>query len=896
MALDTRYRPLRFEDVIGQENTVTVLRQFVKSGSGFHQSYLFCGGHGSGKCVVGDTLVPTDRGMVPIVSLMGERKVDSTDVLVLKEGGHFVRAAYTYRGGVQKTVLIRTRLGYTLEGTPNHRIRVMTRDGVVDWASLGEIAVGDFACIVRGGPFGAGADLSGFGNQQQSPSKAAYAPPFRPPDMLTSEWGRLMGYIVGNRASLGDDFVLLNLEADTRGDMLGLLQNLCGIRGENLDKRILSHLYDFLNFAGVHRGVAEDKVVPWSVRASPAPVIREFLRGFMEAIGSVGRGGIGVTTKSVSLAHGLHLLFLQLGIVSRLSKRTTHGQGATYRINIMGTSYVRYEQEVGFFSARKKKALRDLVLITSTSKRRVVNKCDVVPYQQTHLNRLYEQTLQPIQAIEKARYFRRRNVRITAEDVASLADVYGDTHFQTLASFGYVFDPIVNVVHREAHVYDLSVPEGEMFAANGFMNHNTTLGRILARALLCENPQDGNPCDACTSCRSILDRGTSDCFVEVDAATNSSKDDVKEITDLLQYDTFSGRRRIYLFDEAHRLSKDALDALLKPMEDTVPGGDEKLLICIFCTTEPEKMRATIRSRCAPAFVIRRVSAESIADRLVVVCEREGLAYERAALVMVAEATECHIRDALKSVEGVSQLGAINVANVKSYLRLNANSILLGVLACVGHDLSRALALAHDLQEVLSPGSVYERLADLSMLAYRAGLGVGKLPSYWNEQSVRKLADLHGVHLVKFAQVLSSKPGHPTFAMLDCDLATLHFERRGEFKSLVTPAPSSQTLPNPPISPAVSAPIRAAESFESGRIEVVEQIPSTPPPSPTPSVARTTKGGVYIDPRAIKRKDPVELRQTHDGHMPPIGTSEFRSGLRRLVEELSIDVRGVRSKG
>lgn len=82
-----------------------------------------------------------------------------------------------------------------------------------------------------------------------------------------------------------------------------------------------------------------------------------------------------------------------------------------------------------------------------------------------------------------------------------------------------------------------------------FGSGKTTMGRILARALLCESPVNGDPCDQCTSCLSLLERGSSDCFVEIDAATNSGKDDVRKIVDLLQYDTYSGRRRIHLFDE-----------------------------------------------------------------------------------------------------------------------------------------------------------------------------------------------------------------------------------------------------------------------------------------------------------------------------------------------------------
>ena len=151
----------------------------------------------------------------------------------------------------------------------------------------------------------------------------------------------------------------------------------------------------------------------------------------------------------------------------------------------------------------------------------------------------------------------------------------------------------------------------------------TTLGRILARALLCSSPVDGAPCNECHSCKVFLNGGTHESFEELDAATKSGKNDLARIVENVTYSTFSGKRRIYLFDESHRLSKQALDALLKPMEDNVEGSEDKKLVCIFCTTEPEKMRSTIFSRCAPAFVIRAVSPEGIAGRLAWVCEKEG---------------------------------------------------------------------------------------------------------------------------------------------------------------------------------------------------------------------------------------------------------------------------------
>lgn len=416
----------------------------------------------------------------------------------------------------------------------------------------------------------------------------------------------------------------------------------------------------------------------------------------------------------------------------------------------------------------------------------------------------------------------------------------------------------------------------------------TTIGRILARALLCEDPQDGNPCDACSSCKSILERGSSECFVEVDAATSSGKDDIRQIVDLIQYDTFSGRRRIYLFDESHRLSKDALDALLKPMEDTAAGTEDKLLVCIFCTTEPEKMRATIFSRCAPAFVIRPVSPEKIADRLAQVCKKEGIPHEQDALVAIAEVVECHIRDALKSVEGVSMLGGVTLDNVRSYLRLNANKHYLRVLAYLGRDLPQVLAETQALQELVSPTTVYERLAELAMLAYRVGNGVGKVPSYWDDKLVRSLWTVHQSFLLQVASVLAIRPGHPTFSMLECDLSALHFSKTGA-PVFETPAPAVrmnvvQALPSPVPAPMVQTPVPVA-----GSIEPV-QTHSPPKPVAGPLV---TRGGVYVDPRGINRnKEQGVSTATND--VPPLSVAEYKHGLLRLVSELTVDTRRARS--
>jgi hypothetical protein len=389
------------------------------------------------------------------------------------------------------------------------------------------------------------------------------------------------------------------------------------------------------------------------------------------------------------------------------------------------------------------------------------------------------------------------------------------------------------------------------------------------------------------SCRSILDLGTAECYTEFDAATNSGKDAIKQITETVQYDSFSGKRRIFLIDEAHRLSKDALDALLKPMEDTVQGSQNKLMVCIFCTTEPEKMRATIFSRCAPAFVIRKVPPEIIADRLAFVCAKEGIEFEREALVLIGAAVESHIRDALKAVEGISMLGAVSVANTASYLRLNTHPTYIEILTELGSNLTRVLQLVGGLEELVSPSVAYEKLAELSMLAFAHTTAGRKTPVYWDAQEVQKIGEKHSVHLLNFAGLLAGRPSRCTFAMLACDLATLHFRRTGE---ITLPASAENIainvrVPEKPTNNAVPQTTQGEVTSGSNGLSKLEGTVSTTLTDVKPSKPYMTQTGVYIDPRAINRSQGAE---THfqEGTPPPLDPSDFKRNLLRLVAELN----------
>ncbi len=225
----------------------------------------------------------------------------------------------------------------------------------------------------------------------------------------------------------------------------------------------------------------------------------------------------------------------------------------------------------------------------------------------------------------------------------------------------------------------------------------TTAAKLLARAVNCEHPVNGDPCGECPMCKAIL-AGTSMNVIEIDAASNNGVDNIREIVDEVQYSPTEGKYKVYIIDEVHMLSTGAFNALLKTLEEP-----PAYVIFILATTEVHKIPITILSRCQ-RYDFRRATIDEIAARLRTLVDTEGVKAEDKALRYIATAADGSFRDGISLLDQCisfylgQELTYDNVLEVLGTVDVSTFSGLLKAIRA--EDVNAALAI---LEEVVAKG-------------------------------------------------------------------------------------------------------------------------------------------------------------------------------------------------
>ncbi len=240
-------------------------------------------------------------------------------------------------------------------------------------------------------------------------------------------------------------------------------------------------------------------------------------------------------------------------------------------------------------------------------------------------------------------------------------------------------------------VKDGKVAQAYLFAGSRGVG-KTTVARILAKSLNCLNPSEGEPCGECENCLEV-ERGSFPDLIEIDAASNRGIDDVRAIREAVNYRPLKGRYKVYIVDEAHMLTKEAFNALLKTLEEPPPNT-----VFVLCTTEYDKILPTILSRCQRV-IFKRANNSDILQYLKRICELEGITYSEEALSLIAELSDGSMRDSASLLEQASVYGGgrIELDDVKELLGILTKSEVISFIELLlSSKVSKALGYIEDL--------------------------------------------------------------------------------------------------------------------------------------------------------------------------------------------------------
>ena len=387
----------------------------------------------------------------------------------------------------------------------------------------------------------------------------------------------------------------------------------------------------------------------------------------------------------------------------------------------------------------------------------------------------------------------------------------------------------------------------------------TTCARILAKAANCEHPVNGNPCNECASCRGI-DSGAILDVEELDAASNSSVDNIRALRDEAVYSPAAVRRRVYIVDEVHMLSAAAFNALLKILEEP-----PEHIIFILATTEIGKVLPTILSRCQ-RFTFRRLTPPEISGRLMQVAQAEGLRLAPEAADLLARMADGGMRDGLSLLDQCVWDGPIDLDRVTSAIGLVGSADTEDLLRCVSAgDASAALqrlgalyAAGKSLESVLS--ELCTLLRDLLVWKVAPGGGVGLLSGAHGQAELAEAAErlsnerlLYAVDEVQRTLTELSRVADKRTAAEVCLIRLCRPELSLEPEALleriraledgaVRPAPEKGPAPIPPARPAPAPgaqPVPAAE-----RRPEIASAPAAPVPAVPERKEATSAGDLW----------------------------------------------------
>lgn len=275
----------------------------------------------------------------------------------------------------------------------------------------------------------------------------------------------------------------------------------------------------------------------------------------------------------------------------------------------------------------------------------------------------------------------------------------------------HVFEDVIGQEHIvktvRNQILQNRIPHAYLFCGTRGTGKTTT-AKILSKAVNCLNPKDGDPCNECDMCKGISD-GTIMDVIEIDAASNNRVENIRELIDDVKYPPHIAKYKVYIIDEVHMLSTSAFNALLKTLEE--PPG---YVMFILATTDPQKVPATILSRCQ-RFDFRRIKSPDITKRLRKISDETSTLVEDKTLELIARVSDGALRDAVSILDQCMSMsqGQIEYSDVSGMLGLVANEFLFKLIdAMIEKDVEGAVKIIDDV--ILNGKDVMQFIKDLSV--------------------------------------------------------------------------------------------------------------------------------------------------------------------------------------
>ncbi len=481
-----RAEPQRLTEIGGDvgERLYVPVEEFnrVLGGGIVPGSIILLGGDpGIGKCVVEGTLVPTERGLIPIEQLKPAESVEgfSKQVVGVQSLDGLRYTSHFYDSGVKPTIQIQTRMGYKLKGTYVHPVLTLSTNGQKCWKKLQDIEKGDYVAIQRHGAVWG--NIVCLPQLDVKPQRSDAKQP-KLPKTLTPDFAYILGVMVGDGCMLQKNYVNFTtndyeivdaFERWCKSIGLELDKPKTDTRGNRYDYRINSiTLKRWLQGLGLKAVKSYQKEVPYIVMQSTQENIRAFLSGLFDTDGSAyfgksNSGNVDFCSTSEKLARQVHLLLLQFGIVGKLRFKPNLYVGS-WIIHLQGNNARLFYEKVGFRLIRKQ-AGRSLLPANANG------NLDVIPY-------IPELEVTRMPGNRGANAMHRSHLRryvsgvrhMSYEKMKGYLNIYPE--LQTYVDEHYFWDRIETVdTSGEEHCYDLTVPVTHAFVTNGIVSHNSTI-------------------------------------------------------------------------------------------------------------------------------------------------------------------------------------------------------------------------------------------------------------------------------------------------------------------------------------------------------------------------------------------------------------------------------------